>query len=364
MPNYPNAAEIAAVSGNGVLRGMIDTTISETPALNHFYVSQLEGTRILTLGIVALPSGGFLNLGEGYSTGHTETALVEYNATRIGGAIKAQESPMLVYNRAKARGITSGMVPDYMALQAIGRYKGQFLHIENQIFKGVTNDAKGFPGLKALTPFVTGNTETLSTVPQDNSWAKSVLNVAGTTATTASSIYSVVYGELDAALVMGGPGGMAGFLNLPTPERVWQDFTDPVDGATKGDWFHIAAAEGYIGLSVTGGNEANASRRVPQQSVRRAANITADSGKTATDSVLEALEAMFPPGKFPSVHFMSYRSRKQIQDSRSTAIQFNMGPGDAKTGAYAVTAPIPTHSRSGVPIVVSPAIGNTDAIES
>lgn len=364
MANYPNAAQIAAVSGSPMLRGLLKAVVTQCPALSHFYVSELEATRFLTLGIVGLPTGGFLNIGEGYSNGLTETALVEFNACRIGGAVEAQESPMLLYNKEKANGIRNGFVPDYFSLQAMGRYEGQLLTVENQIFKGVTNDAKGFPGLKALTPFVSGNTETLSTNPQDNNWSKSVLNVAGTTATTASSIYSVVYGELDAALVLGGPGGMANFLNMPAPTRVWKDFTDPVDSVVKKDWFHVSAAEGYIGLSVMGGNQANASRQVPQWSVRRAANVTADSGKTCTDSVLEALEAMFPPGKFPNVHFMSYRSRKQLQDSRSTAINFNMSPGDAKNGTYAVTAPLPTTSRAGVPIVVTQAIGNTDAIES
>lgn len=364
MPNYPNAAEVAAVSGNPVLRGLINATIDETPALNHFYVSEMEGTRILTLGIVALPTGGFLNMGEGYSNGHTETALVEFNASRIGGAVEAQESPMLLYNRAKERAIKSGMVPDYLSLQAIGRTKGQFLTLENQIFKGVSNDAKGFPGLKALTPFVSGNVLTTSETAQDSDWLRSVINAAGTTSSTASSIYLVKYGELDCSLQMGGNGGMSNFLNLPAPERTWRSFTDPVDGVTKLDWFWHTAAEGYIGLSVAGGNEANASRRVPQRSVRRICNVTADSGKTCTDALLQKGVMAFPSNMRPDAIFMSYRSRDQLQADRSTVVLQHTDPaGSRPSGAATPRAPIPTHFE-GIPIIVTPAIGNTDAIES
>lgn len=362
--NYPTIAEVAQVS-SPALRGLIDSTISQTPALGHFYVSELVGTRILTLGIVALPSGGFINFGEGYSNGHTDTAIVEYNAARIGGAVEAQESPMLAYNRAKSNGIASGFVPDYMSLQTMGRTKGEFLQIEHVLFKGTSYDAKGFPGLKALTPYASGNVLALTDIAQDSAWAKSVLNVGGSTSSTASSIYSVVYGEEDCALAFGGPGGLAGALNFPTPERQWKSFTDPVDATTKSDWFHVTAAEAYCGLIVAGGNEANSTRKFPQRSVRRAANITAQVGYTASDTILERLEASFPPGKFPNAHFMSYRSRQQIQDARSTAINFNMSPGaDAKDATFAVTAPLPTTSRAGVPIICTQAIGNTDAIES
>lgn len=362
--NYPTAAEVAQITGNTPLKALIDATISGTPAVNHFYVSEIASKRILTLGIVALPSGQFLNFGEGYSNGHTDTALVEYNACRIGGSVEAQESPMLAYNQAKANGITLGMVPDYMSLQITGRFKGQMLQLEHVLFKGTTYDSKGFPGLKALTPYASGNVLSMTDTAQDSSWAKSVLNVGGSTSNTASSIYSVVYGEEDCALCLGGPGGLAGFLNYETPVRQWKSFTDPVDGTTKSDWFHVTAAEGYAGLMVAGGNEANASRKFIQRSVRRAANITAQVGYTASDAVLERLEAAFPPGKSPSVHFVSYRTLQQIQDARSTAISFNMSPGDAANARFANRAPVPTHSRAGVPIIPTLAIGNTDAIES
>lgn len=362
MPNYPNVVEIAQVSGNPMLQGLVNAVIDETPILKSFYASELEGDRVLSIGVVALPTGQFLNLGEGFTNGHTDTALVEYNASRIGGSVEVQESPMLAYNKAKANAIKRGSVPDYFTLQAQGRYKGQLLHIERQIIQGVTNDAKGFPGLKALTPYSSGNVLALTDSAQDTSWVKSVVNAGGATNNVNSSVYACYFGELECCLNIGGPGGLAGFLDLPTPTRQYMKFTDPVDGSTlKGDYFHIAAAEGYIGLSVQGGNEADSSRKFPQRSVRRLANLT--PLVPLTDAMLQRLVSSFPPGKRPHVLYMSYRSRDQLQDARSSGMTFNQGVSDAKNAAFVPKAPVPTHYEE-IPIICSAAIGNTDATES
>lgn len=361
MPNYPTAAEIAQVSGNPILQGVVNAVIDEAPIFSSFYATELEGDRILTLGIVALPSGQFLNIGEGYSNGHTDTALVEYNASRIGGSVEVQEGPMLKWNQAKASAIKKGTIPDFFSLQAAGRYSGQLLHLDSQIVKGVTNDAKGFPGLKALTPYSSGNVLALTDTAQDSNWEKSVVNAGGATNNVNSSVYAVRFGDLDCSLCIGGPGGLAGFLNLPAPERQWLRFTDPVDSTTKSDWFHVAAADGYIGLSVQGGNEADSSRKFPQRSVRRLANLT--PLVPLTDSMLQKLVHSFPSNKRPSVLYMSYRSRDQLQDARSNGMTFNMGPGDAMNSTFKPKAPVPTHYED-IPIICSAAISNTDATES
>lgn len=361
MANYPTVAEIAQVSGNPMLQGVVNAVIDDAPIFNSFYATELEGDRILTLGIVALPDGQFLNIGEGYSNGHTDTALVEYNAARIGGSVEVQESPMLKWNQAKSNAIKKGMVPDYFSLQAQGRYSGQILHVDQQIITGVSNDAKGFPGLKALTPYVSGNVLALTDTAQDSGWTKSVVNAGGATNNVNSSVYAVRFGDLDCSLCIGGAGGLAGFLNLPAPERQWLRFTDPVDGLVKADWFHVAAAEGYIGLSVQGGNEADASRKFPQRSVRRLANLT--PLVPLTDTMLQKLVHSFPSNRRPNVLYMSYRSRDQLQDARSTGMTFSMSPGDAQNGTYKPKAPVPTHYEE-IPIICSQSISNTDATES
>lgn len=357
----PTAFEIAQVSGTPFAKTLLAACIDELPVISSFDAREIDGDRILSLAMTALPTGSFLNLGEAYPYAETETALGEYNASRIGGAIKSQVSTETKWNERNRASIGAGLGMDYFTLQAVGRVKGQMRHLQRQIFLGVTNDAKGFPGLKALTPF-SSNTITITGTAQDSDWEKGVLNVAGTTATTASSIYSVTFGEMDCQLCLGGPGGLANFLNLPAPTPVWIESTDPVDSTTRGDWYNVAAVDGYVGLSVMGGNEAHTSRKFPQYSVRRAANVTADSGKTCTDTVLQKLVSMHPDGHRPSVIYMSYRSREQLQASRTPTSTVYVGvplPANSKFNY----APVPTEFE-GIPIVATDAIGNTDAIES
>ena len=362
----PNAAEIAQVSGNSFAHQLLMGVLADLPVIRTFDARLLVGDKVLSLAITALPTGRFINLGEGYTAMQTDTALGEYNAARIGGSLKVQESTMKKWNERNRESIGANLAMDYWGIQAMGGIKGQLRAVQRQIFQGVSADAKGFPGLKALTPYASGNTLTVTGVPQDGSWQKSVLDVAGTTSTTASSIYSVAFGELDCQLCIGGPNGLEDFLTFPTPERVWLEATDAIDSATKGDWYHVASNEGYVGLSVMGSNEANASRKFPQYSVRRAANVTADTGKTASDNILQRLWDMHPDGHKPNAFYMSHRSVTQIQTARTAAqTVFLMGNAgaNAKDATFTPLAPIPTE-WNGIPIIGTDAIGNTDAIES
>lgn len=357
----PLASEIAQVTGNAFAHQLLMGVVAELPVIASFDAREISSDKILSLALVALPTGRFLNLGEGYTSMQTDTALGEYNASRIGGSVKVQISTEEKWNRNNRSSIGAGLSSDYFSIQAMGAVKAQLRHVQRQIFSGVSNDAKGFPGLKALTPFIAGNTLTTTDTAQDSGWLKTVLNVAGSTSTTASSIYMVKFGEQHCQLCIGGNGGMADFLKLPTPERVWQEYTDAVDSATKSDWFHIATNEGYIGMSLMGSNEANASRKYPQFSVRRAANVTADSGKTCTDDLLGRLRSSFPDGA-PDAIYMSFRSRDQLQASRSPSSTVYVGgvlPGNSSYNR----APVPDNFE-GIPIIATDAIGNTDAIES
>jgi len=358
----PTAVELASVTGNSFAHNLLMGVVADLPVINSFAAREITSDKILTLAVVALPTGAFINLGEAYTALQTDTALGEYNAARIGGSVEVQISTEEKWNKANRNNIGAGIQSDYFSIQVMGALKAQLRHVQKQIFLGTTNDVKGFPGLKGLTPFVSGNTLTVTDTAQDSLFEKSVLNVAGTTSTTASSIYAVTFGEMDCELCIGGPGGLANFLSYPTPEKVWKAVTDPVDSAAKGDWYNIATAEGYIGLSIMGSNEANASRKFPQYSVRRAANVTADSGKTCTDAVLDKLVSSFPDGHRPNALYMSYRSRDQLKASRTPTSTVYVGGVLPKNSSYN-QAPTP-EEFSGIPIIATDAIGNTDAIES
>lgn len=358
----PTAVELLQVQGTAFNSNLFMGVVADLPVINTFDAREVTSDKILSLGIVALPTGRFLNLGEGYRTAQTDTALVEYNASRIGGSVKIQISTEEKWNKANRSAIGAGIASDYATIQIRGATLGQMRTVQTQIFYGTTNDAKGFPGLKGLTPYVASNVLATTDHAQDSSWAKSVINAGGSTSSTASSIYAVRFGEMDCQMCIGGPGGLSGFLNYPTPEKVWLEATDAVDSVSKGDWYHVTTAEGYLGLSVMGSNQANASRQFPQYSVRRIANVTAQTGYTCTDSLLAKLTAAAPDEKRASIIYMSYRSRRQLQESRSPSSTIYVGGVLPKNSAFNY-APLPEQFE-GIPIVATDAIGNTDAIES
>ena len=353
---YPTAAEIAQVSGTRFFEGLVDLSRTDVPIFNHFATRTVTGTRFKTLALGTLPSEPtFLNLNEGYTASKTLFTLGEMGLCRIGRSIKVQLSSMRLWDSENA---VAGF--SYWDLQAAEAFKVALMHIEKVMIYGTAYDPKGFPGMKQLTPALISNTLTYATptAPEDDFYVRSFINAGGTTASTASSIYAVKYGPLDATMVLGGPNGISGFLNLETPRDVVQDVVDPVDGITKTDEFRYSSGEGYVGLSVAGSNETT--RGYAQQCIRRVGNVTNDSGKGCTEALLDYLYESFPANKKPDVFFMSQRSLRQYRNSKPVAsIVINDG---GTVSSATVTQPLADNHR-GVPIIVSDNILNTDAIE-
>lgn len=81
----------------------------------------------------------------------------------------------------------------------------------------------------------------------------------------------------------------------------------------------------------------------------RIKKLTADSGKGMTDDLVADAIMKFPVGVYPDVIFMSRRSLRQLQDSRTA------------TNATGSPAPIPQESH-GLPIAVTDSILNTEPL--
>lgn len=353
---YVTAAELAQVSGSQFLQGLFDFTRTSVPILNSFGARGITGTRFKSLAVGAYPTEpSFVRLNEGYTSSKGLFTLGEFAMSRMNAMVKVQESSCMLWDAENVTG-----AGDYFTLQAYMTFKAAMLHMEKQIIYGTTVDAKGFPGMKQLTPALTANTLTYATptAPESDGYIRSFINAGGTTATTASSVYAVKFGPLDTQLLYGGPQGIAGFLNMSPKERVLQSVTDPVDSIVKDDWFLVSSGEGYVGLSVAGSNEST--RAFPQQSLRRIGNLTNDSGKSLNEAKLDYLLESFPPGQMPDALYMSPRSLRQLRDSKPAQTVFVNSGSNAMNGTY--TQPLPDNHR-GVPIIVSERILNTDAIE-
>lgn len=317
-----NFLDLAKANSNEVVGALIEDVTTEAPELRVFDSEDLIEPGQLsyeTLHRTALPTVEFASAGEGFTPSKSEISLKRHECFRFGGRIEAAKHIADNWRRGGAAG--------YQAFEAMGVLKAALIHLGKQIWYGVSNGAKGFPGIKAFTPF--GGSYTY--------------NAAGTTATTASSVYFVKFGESFCRLMVGRARNGNGILDLP-------DFRlgDMTDANSKKMEAYISELSSYIGLQIAA-----------PHSVARLCNVTADSGKTCTDAKLNATLRLFPANFMPDAIFMSRRSAQQLQDSRTVTLY-----GQGKTRAdQELIAARPT-SFEGIPIIETDSILNTDAIES
>lgn len=296
---------IDAMQPHLVLGGVVAEHQKQVPALGYFPIQRLDhGLKYTTQFMVELPTTGFRKLGDGLDPSKGRYEEREFKCYLFGGRAEAE----IAAYQADSGGemAVKGRVVRDTAQSALET-------LDAQIFYGTTLGADGFPGLKAFTPF--GGAYTL--------------NATGSTASTASSVYGVKFGE-DYCSMVHGQGDP---LNLGDWRK--QDITGNNGKPIPGE---VADLEGWIGLVIK-----------HKASVVRVCNITAQAGKGVTDRLLGEAIDLLPTKMQPDVWFMSARSRTQLRLSRSTPER--------------IYPDMPTESN-GIPIVVDDSILNTDAIEA
>jgi|DEB0MinimDraft_6_1074348.scaffolds.fasta_scaffold04713_1 hypothetical protein len=357
----PTASQIAQGRQTPLTAGLFNAVRDEAPLFSAFDARTTSDTSFLSLAIVSLPSSGFANLNEGFTSSEGQLELREFSCSLIGGLIKAERISADLWDSKNAG--SAGY--NWFDLQTMLKMKADILHVEKQMIKGRSgNDSKGFPGAKELTPY-SGGVFTMSETASKYDFKRSVLDVAGTSADTASSVYSFVFGPTESQLILGNDSGG----ELVRMGEIHTQMLAPNSAeATKLSEHRVAQVDGYVGLAVSGFNQQLTDQTVPTQySVRRAANVTADSGKKCTDEVLDKLARSHGTGRRPSLFAMSHRSGEQLAASRqSTAVNYNMGQTGDAARSVANIYPEPPDNWRGIPIVYpSPdVIGDTDAIES
>lgn len=193
--------------------------------------------------------------------------------------------------------------------------RAAFFAYEQQLFNGtVGGDATGFAGFADVL---------------DDLDDAMVVNAAGTTGDTGSSVWLVRIGEDDVIGVLGEDGV---FMMGDTVTQ------NHVDGTGKNYPAYYTPGTGYTGIQVGGAF-----------SIARIANLTKDSGKGLTDDLVAAALELFPAGRPPTHVVMNKRSQEQLRASRTA------------TNATGAPAPIPEDVFQ-IPIVTTDAIGNTEAL--
>lgn len=318
-----NFLDLAKANSNDAVGGIIEDLTNVSPELSVFPVTEelLKTPGELTfhtLHRTARPTVAFASAGEGFTATKSELRLVLHECFRFGARVEAAKHIADNWRRGGAAG--------YQAFEAAGILEAGLQTIGSQIFYGTSADGKGFAGLKAFTP--KGGTYTY--------------DATGTTATTASSVYMVKFGERFCQLVPGMARNAAGLIELP--DFMIETILDANGKSMAG---YTSELSSYLGLQIAAAH-----------SVVRICNVTADSGKTCTDAKLNAAMRLFPANFKPDAIFMSRRSLQQLQDSRTVTLQ---GQGTTRPNQELI-AEKPT-SFEGVPIVETDNILNTDAIE-
>lgn len=295
--------DIAKANGSDAAVGLIEEVLTAAPEVNFGAARTIKGLSYKTLVRTGLPTSGFRNANEGTvpSKSTWENRVIECFTL----------NPRWECDKAVADRHEDGAAA-FIALEAAGITRASMITMGSQFYYGVSNDAKGFPGL--LAAYDSTNM---------------VVDATGSTANTGSSVWAVKFGPQDVQWVYGANG----MLNVSdvTEARV----TDASDNPYTA---YVQEMLAYPGLQVGS-----------KYSVARIKKLTADSGKGLTDILIAQLLMKFPAGVKPDYLFMSRRSLAQLQASRTAT---------TVTGA---PAPFPTESH-GVPIQVTDSIVDTESL--
>jgi len=214
----------------------------------------------------------------------------EFDCSLIGGQIKAEIISAAQWDKRHA---ASGYT--WFDLQTMLKMKAQGLLLEKQAIYGTAADAKGFPGLKELTPYVSGNVMTLTETAASGGFKKSVINAGGTSAGTAQTVIAIIEGELDTQLILGEDmGGESEIFKLS--EILISNEAPNANEPTKKAFHEVQQFSGHLGLRVAGMNQTPGGVVPFQQCVRRIANLTADAGHTLTESLMSRLRPFLRRG--------------------------------------------------------------------
>jgi len=288
---------------------LVSDVLDDAPFLSVLAARTVLGNTFKYSKITANPSVGFRAVNDG-----VENTKGTYTSVTLD--LKVLDASFGV-DVAAAQSDERGL-EHIMAVEALAHLRQAMAEVEQQIFYGTGNDAAGCVGFAGQSNL-------------NNAADAQVVNAAGTTASTGSSVYLVRTGDADCQ-VLWGQSGMIDIGERQIVERA---------GSATGRfpaYYHPIV--GWCGLKVGS-----------IYSVIRIANLTADSGKGLTDSLISQALEKFPASRQPNYVVMNRRSLGQLQRSRTA------------TNPTGSPAPFPQEAF-GVPIVVTDQINSTETLLS
>jgi hypothetical protein len=319
MATRTTLLDIAKANGSDKVVGLIEEAIPTVPEITTVPARSIAGLNYKTLVRTSNFSGStWRNANAGVTTG-TSVYVNRLVETFI-------LNPRWECDRAVADRYEDG--PEvYAAMEGVGMINKAFLDLSRAFYYG-TRTAYG--GHASATP---GLLDAYSTTME--------VDALGSTDDVGSSVWGLKLGPTHVQWALGNNGSFE--LSELTRETIRDASSNPLPGYVQ----HLLA---YPGLQVGS-----------VFSAVRIKKITTDNTRGLTDKLLAAaVEKMEENGVGrPDVFFMSFRSRRQLQESRTVVI--NGGATGRVPGGAGNVAPTPTEYE-GIPILATSGISNIEKL--
>jgi len=309
--------DVAKMNGSDIVTGLVEESLAAAPEVGRFPIRTITGTSYKTLTRTGLPSVDFIAASAGIAAGKSTFENKLFECGLLGGRIEVWQS---ILDSAE-----NGTPEEIKAIEASGVMEAAMRKVGTQIFYGTTalGSSAGFSGLVSMTD------------------SAMILDATGSTSDTGSSAYAVKFGPKDVQLVMGRNA------EIRLGEFRVESLTDA--NSLKGPG-QVADLASWIGL-----------QSASKYSVGRIKNLTAQTGKGLTDTLLAQLMLLFPAGVRPDAIFVNRRSLGQLQAARASLVALNGNGRTGSLGGGAAYVPTPTDFE-GIPIVVTDSIVSTEPI--
>jgi hypothetical protein len=309
---YLTALDLAKFNGSDQAIGLIEENLNAAPEFEMLPARTIPGTSFKTLVRTAYPTTSFRNTNEGVEPTKSTYVNKLFETYYYDGQMEVDKAIADADEQGADHALT---------LEADGHARAFMLKAGSQFYYGsgsTLGDAKGYPG---ASQFV------------DSSL---LIDAGGTTSATGSSVYAVCASPKFFETLYGNNAVLSpGTWRMQTITRSSKEMTA---------WKN--SLEGWCGLAF-----------YSKYAVGRIWKLTADSGKGLTDTLLSQLLNAFPIGVKPTHLFMSRRSRRQLQVSRTVTL-FGQGTGRP---SQPLLAPVPTE-YDGVPIIATDSILDTESL--
>lgn len=306
--------DLAARSGSDALTGLIEDVTTFAPEMSAIPAVPRSGTSYKITRRTALPATSFRDVNEGsipvkstYTQELKEMYFVDTQLEVDEAIVKADDRSL----------------GDILADEAVGAVRSAGLHIGEQVYSGVSNDAKGFTGLKSIIG------------------AASDLEItAGGSGGDCTSAYLVWLDNQGVHFDV----GLNGSMEL-TPWQKQQIIKSGSGATAKKLMAYVANLSFFIGLAVGSDKSAYRIRLIDEDS----------SSNYLTDALGAQLLSKVPVGRrFGLRWFMNRTAAYTLQLSRSA-----VGQTPADSGGAAAFAPMPTELQ-GIPITITDSIPNDE----